>query len=78
MKLLDSNVDDPPYNIGGYPSYDPTSFYHGKHTPLDELDVTAEASEVSPNAMDPNWGGHDYTKSLVEGGYYKDNEIHYY
>lgn len=78
VKLLDSNVNDPPYNIGGYPSYDPTSFYHGKHTPLDELDVQAEASEISPSAMDPNWGGHDYTKGLVEGGYYKDNEIHYY
>ena len=78
VKLLDSNVDDPPYNIGGYPAHDPTSFYHGVHTPLDELDVKMEATKTSPNAMDPNCGGDDYTKSLIEGEYYKENEVFHY
>lgn len=78
VKLLDSNVDDPPYNIGGYPAHDPTSFYHGVHTPLDELDVVIEKSEISPNPMDPNWGGDGYTNSLIQGDYYKENEILHY
>ena len=29
----------------------------------------------SDNAMDPNWGGADYTQALVDTGYYKDNEV---
>lgn len=29
----------------------------------------------SPNAMDDNWGGPRYTKSLVDAGYYEGNEV---
>ena len=29
----------------------------------------------SPNAMEDKWGGADYTQSLVDAGYYKDNEV---
>jgi hypothetical protein len=25
--------------------------------------------------MDPNWGGSDFTQTLVDNGYYADNEI---
>lgn len=32
----------------------------------------------SPNAMDPNWGGRRYTKSLVDAGYYEGNEVGIY
>ena len=78
MKLLDATIDDPPFNQDHYPSYDPSPFYHGVHTPLDEMDVQNEAKKRSPNAMDPNWGGQPHTQSLVDTGYYADNEVYIY
>jgi len=30
---------------------------------------------ISPDPMDPNWGGAEYTQSLVDAGYYADNEV---
>ena len=29
----------------------------------------------SDNAMDPNWGGSEYTQALVDNGYYSGNEV---
>ena len=78
VKLLDSNVDDKPWNEGGYPAHDPTSFYQGVHTPLDQMDVINEAKAESPNPMDPNWGGQKHTQKLVDGGYYKENNVFHY
>ena len=77
-KLLDAGHDDPPFNRGHYPSYDPSPFYRGVHTPLDQLDVIEESKPVSANAMDPNWGGHDHTQTLIDSGFYKDNEVYHY
>ena len=45
--------------------------YVGKTTPLDMMNVAKEQSPVSPDAMDTNWGGSDYTQSLIDKGYYK-------
>lgn len=80
--LVDATRDDPPYNQGGYPSHDQTSYYVGTSTPLDKMDATGNEVEdhmlyggPSPNAMDPNWGGADFTQSLVDQGYYRDNEV---
>jgi len=73
--LVDATHNDPPYNQGSYPSYDQTSFYIGTTTPLDAMDIKQEQAKVSPNPMDPNWGGSSYTQSLVDKGYYKDNEV---
>lgn len=42
------------------------------NTPLDNLYST---SNVSPNPMDDNWGGIDYTEKLIQAGYYKGNEV---
>ncbi len=69
--LVDATRNDPPYNKGGYPAYDQTSYYLGTTTPLDMMDVKQEQAVVSPNPMDPNWGGSAYTQKLVEQGYYK-------
>ncbi len=33
------------------------------------------SGKVSPNPMDSNWGGGQYTQSLVDQGYYADNEV---
>jgi hypothetical protein len=69
--LVDATRNDPPYNKGSYPAHDQTSYYVGTTTPLDMMDVRQEQAVVSPNPMDPNWGGADYTQSLVDKGYYR-------
>jgi hypothetical protein len=76
--LVDSTRNDPPYNKNSYPAYDESSYYVGTTTPLDVMDMAQEKSNVSPNPMDPNWGGSEYTENLVNQGYYKDNEVNIY
>jgi hypothetical protein len=73
--LVDATKNDPPYNKGGYPSYDGTSYYIGTTTPLDIMDIKQEQAPISPNPMDPNWGGSAYTQSLIDKGYYNDNQV---
>ena len=73
--LVDSTRNDPPYNKNSYPAYDESSYYVGTTTPLDTMDMAQEKSNVSPNPMDPNWGGSEYTEKLVKKGYYADNEV---
>ena len=34
-----------------------------------------EAGDVSANPMDANWAGKDYTQSLVDRGYYTEDEV---
>ena len=76
--LVDATRNDPPYNKNSYPAYDQTSYYIGTTTPLDVMDLSQEKSGVSPNPMDPNWGGTEYTQGLVDKGYYKENEVSLY
>ena len=71
-------ITDPPYNQNSYPAHDQTNYYVGTTTPLDMMDVKQEAAKVSPNPMDPNWGGSSYTQDLVDKGYYKENEVSLY
>ena len=77
-KLVDATRNDPPYNKNSYPAYDQTDYYVGTTTPLDQMDVQQEQAAVSPNPMDPNWGGQAYTQSLINQGYYKGNEVSIY
>jgi hypothetical protein len=48
---------------------------------IDEKNVTnitqeeAENMTFSPNAMDDNWGGEQYTESLIQAGVYADNNV---
>jgi hypothetical protein len=76
--LVDATRNNPPYNEGSYPAYDQTSYYIGTTTPLDIMDVNQEQAPISPNPMDSNWGGSKYTQSLVNKGYYKENEVFIY
>lgn len=76
--LIDAGHNDPPYNYGGVPAYDQSSFYIGTTTPLDMMNVKQEQAPVSPDPMDPNWGGQAYTQDLVNKGYYKENEVNIY
>jgi hypothetical protein len=74
-KLLDASKDDPPYNINSYPGYDDSNTQQGDFTPDMMLDYIAESTGLSPNPMDSNWGGSDFTQTLVDSGYYKDQEV---
>jgi hypothetical protein len=76
--LVDATRNDPPYNQNSYPAYDQTSYYIGTTTPLDAMNMKQEAAKVSPDPMDPNWGGSAYTEELVDKGYYKGNEVSLY
>ena len=73
--LVDATRNDPPYNQGSYPAHDQTSYYIGTTTPLDEMNMQQESAKISPDPMDPNWGGSEYTQELVDKGYYKENEV---
>lgn len=76
--LVDATRNDPPYNTNSYPAYDETSYYIGTTTPLDVMNIKQEELPKSPDPMDPNWGGAAYTQSLVDAGYYKDDEVQIY
>lgn len=70
-QLVDAGRDDPPYNKNSYPSFDESSYYVGAITPLDMIRHSEENMLYSDNAMDPNWGGREYTQALVDAGYYQ-------
>lgn len=78
MLLVDAGRNDQPYNKNSFPAYDPSSFYVGTTTPLDAMDILQEDKKISPNAMDPNWGGAKYTQSLINKGYYKGDNVKLY
>jgi hypothetical protein len=73
--LVDATRNDGQYNNNSYPAYDQSSYYVGSTTPLDMIKNSEANMLYSDNAMDPNWGGTDYTQALVDTGYYKDNEV---
>ena len=76
--LVDATRNDPPYNKQSYPAFDPSSYYTGTTTPLDMMNVKQSKKKISPNPMDDNWGGASYTQSLVDKGYYAENEVNIY
>ena len=73
--LVDATRNDPPYNTNSYPAYDQTSYYIGTTTPLDQMNYAQESAKVSPDPMDPNWGGSEYTQSLIDKGSYRENNV---
>jgi len=73
--LTDSGANDKPYNENLYPGFDPMNQDVGKKTPLDLMNLIQQTKEKSPNPEDPNWGGNAYTQSLIDNGYYEDNQV---
>tara|TARA_B100000902_G_C27298979_1_gene911676 strand:- start:1665 stop:2435 length:771 start_codon:yes stop_codon:yes gene_type:complete len=61
-KVFDANVDDPPFNQGEIFSFDPNNQYIGLKTPIDLIGFQGDKS---PNPMDSNWGGIQYTKTQI-------------
>ena len=43
--------------------------------PCDQFTKEQGNLTVSPDPMDPNWGGSEYTQCLVDNGYYVENEV---
>jgi hypothetical protein len=73
--LVDATRNDPPYNKNSYPAYDQSSYYIGKTTPLDGMNILEAQKLVSADAMEPNWGGAAYTQSLIDKGVYNENNV---
>jgi hypothetical protein len=74
--LVDATHNDKPYNTNSYPAYDASSYYVGTTTPLDVINIQQQQpGQVSPDPMDPNWGGSAYTQNLIDQGVYKGNEV---
>ncbi len=63
--LVDAGRNDPPYNRDAYPAFDQTFYYVGATTPLDVMNLRQETATISPNPMDSNWGGADYTRTML-------------
>jgi len=72
--LLDAGWQDPPYNKDHYPSFDSQNQYIGLNTPLDKM-FNESYNGVSPNPMDTNWGGDEFTQGLVDKGFYANREV---
>jgi hypothetical protein len=77
-KLMDSNRNDPPFNTNSYPGFDATGFNMGDVTPLDLMNFIQQDSGMSPNPMDPNWGGPKFTQHLIDSGYYQGDQVSIY
>ncbi len=73
-KLFDATRNDPPYNYDSYPGFDQLNQYIGLNTPLDSMEAE-NPKGLSPNPMDPNWGGFEFTQKLVDKGFYRDYEV---
>jgi hypothetical protein len=67
---LDADRENPPYNKGNYPAYDPIGLYNGVKTVIDQLHDATAKQPISDNPMDANWGGTRYTQMMVDSGKY--------
>ena len=76
--LVDATRNDPPYNINSFPAYDQENQDIGSTTPLDGMNIIQKNLPVSPDPMDANWGGAQYTQSLIDKGYYANNNVALY
>jgi hypothetical protein len=54
---------------------DTKALYTGEMSPADAVKMSNEHMLFSDNPMDPNWGGKEYTQSLVDTGFYRENEV---
>ena len=64
--IVDATRNDLPYNTNSMPSYDPSSFYQGTVTPMDEMLKRQRNLPESPSAMDNNWEPRIYQISYRE------------
>ncbi len=72
VQIMDAEKDNPPYNQGTYPGYDPLNQNLGDYTAQDIAHVAKEYQKYSDNAMDTNWAGIRYSEARVNSGAYAD------
>jgi hypothetical protein len=75
VETKDASRDNPPYNSGNYPGFDPQGLHVGEYTDLDKMHDATSANEISDNPMDPNWAGTVYTQQMIDSGKYEENNI---
>ena len=52
-----------------------TQYHKTSMAPCDQFTEQQGSQPISPDPMDPNWGGADYTQCLVDNDYYAENEV---
>lgn len=76
QQVMDATRDNPPYNIGNYPGFDPYGLHVGQYTTIDQVHDSTGVGQISDNPSDPNWGGVLYTESAVKSGKYDENTVY--
>ena len=73
VQMMDASRDNPPFNNEMYSGFDPLNFNMGDYTTQD-ADFRAKelTMKYSDNPMDSNWGGTQYSESVVDSGAYID------
>ena len=73
VQMMDASRDNPPFNNQMYDGFDPLNFNMGDYTSQDAAFRAKElTSKYSDNPMDSNWGGKQYSESVVASGAYID------
>jgi len=73
VQMMDASRDNPPFNNQMYDGFDPLNFNMGDYTSQDAAFRAKElTSKYSDNPMDSNWGGIQYSESVVASGAYID------
>jgi len=71
VQMMDASRDNPPFNNQMYDGFDPLNFNMGDYTAHDAAFREKELTmKYSDNPMDTNWGGRQYTESVVASGAY--------
>ena len=65
VELVDASRESETYNINQYPGFDPYNQNSGDHTPLDKMFSMTTSDGKSPNPMDSEWGGVEYTRTVM-------------
>ena len=73
VQMMDASRDNPPFNNQMYDGFDPLNFNMGDYTAHDAAFRAKELSMTySDNPMDSNWGGKQFSESVVASGAYID------
>jgi len=75
VPVVDASRESRVYNKNNYAGFDPYGLHVGEYTVLDKIHDSTEATPMSDNPMDPNWGGVVYTQQKVDSGKYADNAV---
>jgi hypothetical protein len=71
VQMMDASRDNPPFNNQMYDGFDPLNFNMGDYTTQDaEFRAKELTMTYSDNPMDANWGGKQYSESVVDSGAY--------